>query len=276
MIGDFNLVTLLPWVAVLGVAGVCAGLIAGLLGVGGGIVIVPVLFHLLSLLGVPETVKMHLAVGTSLAAIIPVSLSSLRAHWRRGAVDRTLLGRWALPIAIGVAVGTGLAGLVHGHVLTAVFAGVALLVAAHMAFATDNTRLSGKVPEGLAIHAIPFTIGGLSAMMGIGGGTLTVPTLVLCNYPVHRAIGTAAAFGLIIAIPGAVGFAFSGLDVPDRPPLSIGYVSVIGLVLIAPISTLLAPVGARVAHALSPRLLRRCFAAFLLATSLRMGYGLLT
>ncbi|WP_051340603.1 sulfite exporter TauE/SafE family protein [Azospirillum halopraeferens] len=261
---------------VLLIAGVSAGVLAGLLGVGGGIVIVPVLFHLLGLIGVEEHVKMHLAVGTSLASIIPTSISSIRSHIRRDSVDRDLLRSWAPWVALGVLVGTVLAGAMRGAVLTAVFAVVALAVAVHMTVTTQETRLSDTPPRGVFKGLTAATIGAFSAMMGIGGGTLTVPTLVLCNYPIRRAVGTSAALGLIIAVPGSIGFIIAGLDAPGRPPLSLGYVSLLGLLLIAPVSMLTAPLGARLAHSLDPRNLRRAFAFFLGLTSLRMFYGLLT
>ncbi|MBI1206252.1 MAG: TSUP family transporter [Azospirillum sp.] len=256
-------------------AGLCGGILAGLLGVGGGIVIVPVLFHLFSLIGIDPAVKMHLAVGTSLASIIPTSISSIRSHLKRGAVDKELLRSWAPSIAVGVLAGTVLAGLVRGPVLTGVFAVIALLVATHMTVTREGMRIAEQLPTGLLKHVIAALIGCFSAMMGIGGGTLTVPTLALCNFPIRRAVATAAAIGLIIAIPGTIGFIVSGLGVASRPPLSIGYVSVMGFLLIAPVSMLAAPVGARIAHTIDPELLRKAFALFLALTSARMFYGLL-
>ncbi len=262
--------------AVLLVAGLCGGVLAGLLGVGGGIVIVPVLYHLLGLVGVDESVKMHLAVGTSLASIIPTSISSVRAHLKRDAVDKDLLKSWAPAVAVGVVAGTVVAGSVRGDVLTAVFATVALAVAVHMAFSREGLRLASRPPQGMAKNATAAVIGGFSAMMGIGGGTLTVPTLVLCDYPVRRAVATSAAIGLIIAVPGSIGFVVAGWDEPLRPAASLGYVSLLGLALIAPASVLAAPLGARIAHGIDPKLLRKAFALFLALTALRMFYGLLT
>lgn len=258
------------------VAGVCAGVLAGLLGVGGGIVIVPVLYHLLGVIGVDESVKMHLAVGTSLASIIPTSISSIRSHVKRGAVDWGLLRGWGPFVAVGVVIGTALAAVARGDVLTAVFACVAMLVAFQMAFTTENTRIADAPPRGVLKAVVATFIGGFSAMMGIGGGTLTVPTLVLSNYPIRRAVGTSSAIGLIIAVPGTLGFIIGGWDEPLRPALSLGYVSLLGLVLAAPSSMLAAPLGARIAHSINPRMLRKAFALFLALTSARMFYGLLT
>lgn len=272
----FDPVSLGLLAAVLLFAGLCAGVLAGLLGVGGGIVIVPVLFHLFGVVGVDGDVKMHLAVGTSLASIIPTSISSIRSHLKRDAVDKDLLKRWAWAVALGVVVGTILAGIVRGAVLTGVFATVALAVAMHMAFTTENMRLSDHPPTGWLKNLIAGFIGMFSSMMGIGGGTLTVPTLVLCNYPIRRAVATSSALGLIIAVPGAIGFVIGGLRAEDLPPFSLGYVSLLGLLLVAPTSMLTAPLGARMAHTINPRMLRRAFALFLGITSTRMFYGLLT
>ncbi|CAK0758113.1 putative membrane transporter protein [Azospirillaceae bacterium] len=261
--------------AALLIAGLCAGLIAGLLGVGGGIVVVPVLFQLFTLLDIDPAVRMHLAVGTSLASIVLTSASSLRAHFRRGAVDQHLLWRWAPGVVAGVAAGTILAGAAKGVVLTAVFGVVALLVAAYMTFVSQEARLSERLP-GLAGQSLAaFLIGGFSAMMGIGGGTLTVPTLVLCSYPIRNAVATASAIGAVIALPGALGFVLTGLDVAGRPPLSLGYVSLLGLALIGPTSMLAAPWGAHLAHSISPQRLRAAFALFLALTSARMLSSLL-
>jgi uncharacterized membrane protein YfcA len=251
-------------------AGAATGVTAGLLGVGGGIVLVPVLWNLFAGLGVDEAVRMHLAVGTSLATIIATSASSVRAHHERGAVDVSLLRNWGPWIFTGVLVGTVLAGLVRGRVLTLVFASMALVVAAHMGLAKPEWRLADQLPRGGPRAALATVIGAVSAMMGIGGGTLSVPILTLFGYPIHRAIGTAAAIGFIIGVPGAIGFAISGWSAPSLPPFSLGYVSLLGFTLIFPTSTLLAPQGARLAHVLDTRHLRRIFALFLVVTAYRM------
>lgn len=256
--------------------GCIAGTLAGLLGVGGGIVIVPVLFHIFTGFGIDEAVKMHLAVGTSLATIIPTSIVSARSHLKRGSVDKTLFKRWAPFILLGTLIGSALAVYVRGPVLTGVFAVVALIVAVHMAAAKEGFRLRDALPQGLAEKPIPTIIGGFSAMMGIGGGTLSVPTLTACNYPIRNAVGTSSAIGLIIAVPGTIAFIASGIDAPGRPPYSIGYMSLIGFALIVPATMLFAPIGARIAHTIKPRALRLAFAVFLGLTSLRMFYSLAT
>ena len=188
--------------AVLLGVGLFGGVLAGLLGVGGGIVIVPVLYHLLDLLDVDSDVAMKLAVGTSLATIIPTSIVSMRSHLRKDAVDVALLKSWGPAIAIGVVIGAVLIGIVEGEVMIGVFAVTAAAVAIHMAFAPESLRLAESLPRGMSRLGIGMVIGVISTMMGIGGGTLTVPTLVLCNYPIRRAVGTASGRGMLTCCAG--------------------------------------------------------------------------
>jgi len=243
--------------------------------VGGGIVIVPVLYHLFTSLGVDEAVRMHVAVGTSLATIVATSMSSIRAHWRRDAVDIDLLKSWGPWIVLGVIVGTVIAGDLKGPALSGVFGSVALVVAVYMGLGSPKRAIADRLP-GLAGRAgLGCGIGGISAMMGIGGGTLSVPTLTLFSVPIHRAVGTASAIGFLIGLPGAIGFALTGVGVEGRPPFCLGYVSLLGLALILPTSVAMAPVGARLAHSLDTTMLRRVFAVFLAFTALRMIYSLI-
>jgi len=264
-----------PFALALVAAGIVAGTVAGLLGVGGGIVIVPVLYHVFSALDVDPAVLMHLAVGTSLATIIPTAIVSARAHRRRGAVDAALLRAWAPGLIAGVVVGGLAAGPLKGSVLTAVFAVIALAVAAHMAFVSADFRVAPSPPGGPGRHVLSFLIGGCSALMGIGGGTLSVPVLTALGTPIHRAVGTAAAIGIVIAVPGTAAFIYGGLGVAGRPPASLGYVSLIGFALIVPATMLTAPLGARLAHWLAVAGLKRAFAAFLALTSARMFWDIL-
>lgn len=264
-----------PWflaafVAALLGTGLIAGVLAGLLGVGGGIVIVPVLFNLFPLLGVDESVRMHVAVGTSLATIIPTSIVSARAHDRRGSLDRGLLRSLAPSVVVGVLIGTVIGGGASSALLTLVFAVVALLVALNMALRKDGMIVAEHLPSGPPRHAIGGVIGGFSVLMGIGGGTLSVPILSAFNVPIHRAVGTAAALGLVIGVPGAIGFVLAGWGVPDRPPGSLGYANMIGFALIVPATMLMAPVGARLAHAINASWLRKAFALFLALSAARM------
>jgi uncharacterized membrane protein YfcA len=266
---------MLPLVACLAVSGVVAGFVAGMLGVGGGIVTVPVLEYSLRFAGVPEEYRLHIAVATSLAAIIPTSISSARTHHGKGAVDWQLAKSWGLALVLGAILG----GLAASHaplaVLASVFGSVALLIAAKMLLPLDHWRVSDHVPGGPGGGLLALLIGSVSAMMGIGGGTLTVPTLSLCGYPIHRAVGTAAFFGIFISIPGTVTYLLA------RPPVTlpwatVGYVSLLGLAIIAPGSMLTATLGARAAHALSRRRLSQAFGVFLLIVGIRMLYRALT
>lgn len=252
--------------------GACAGVLAGLLGVGGGIVIVPVLYNLFPMLGIEESVRMHLAVGTSLATIIPTSIMSARAHHAKGGVDVDLLKAWGPAIFVGVLVGALVAASVKGDVLTLIFAVVAIIVAVHMAFKKDGVNIAEALPTGWLNRAIAFVIGGFSVVMGIGGGTLSVPILTSFNYPIRKAVGTAAAIGLIIALPGTISFILSGVGEPDLPPWSLGYMNLLGFACIVPATMLAAPQGAKLAHAINPTRLRQVFAFFLFLTSMRMFY----
>lgn len=222
-------------------AGIFAGLLAGLLGVGGGIVIVPVLYNLFALMGVDSSVNMHLAVGTSLSTIIVTATTSTRAHLRRGAVDKALLRNWAPWIIVGVVIGAVFAGYASARILTLIFASVSLIVAGFMGWPSMRDRyLASSLPSGLPRHLIGLIVGALSSLMGIGGGTLTVPILSLCRYPIRYAVGTAAAIGLIIAIPGTLGAIVAGLNETGLPPFSLGYVNLLGFVLLVPLTASLA------------------------------------
>ncbi len=250
--------------------GLVGGILAGLLGVGGGIVIVPMLEFALGFAGVDPAIRMHIAVATSLAIIIPTSISSTRSHLKRHAVDVPLAKQWAAWIFAGALFGTWVASQLHSRILTAIFAGVAFLVALKMIFPMDDRTWTTEVPRGLGIKSVPTLIGFISTMMGIGGGSLSVPTLTHFGEPIHRAVGTAALFGLLIAIPGTLGFMITGFGNPSLPPGNIGYVSLVGLALIAPTTVLAAPLGARLAHAMNKRQLSLLFGVFLLIVAVRM------
>lgn len=264
------------WLAALAATGVVAGLIAGLLGVGGGIVVVPVLFQLLTMLDVAPDVRMHVAVGSSLAIIIPTAISSARSHYNRDAVDMALLRQWGPWVLVGVLIGAGLARFVGGEVLAIIFAGVAILVAVRMAGLGRNLILREGLPGQPARGLIATVIGCLSTLMGIGGGTLTVPALSLFNFDIRRAVGTASAVGLIIAVPGAVGFVIAGLGIAGTPPFSVGYVNLLAVALIFPLTITFAPLGARLAHSIPRRGLQLAFAGFLALVAVRLLLGALT
>lgn len=267
---------LLPFAALLLVAGAGAGIIAGLLGVGGGIVVVPVLFHLFTHLGVDEAIRMQVAVGTSLATIVATAWSSASAHYKRGTVDRDFLRGYGPWIIAGVLAGSAIASLVKGPALTGVFAVVALVVALQLSFGSPDWRLGDTLPGGWLRATVGTVIGSLSSMMGIGGGTMTVPFMTMYGTPVHRAVGTSAATGFMIGVPGMIGFVAGGWNAPNLPPGCLGFVSLVGLALIAPTSVLCAPLGARLAHRLNTKVLKRVFAVFLAFTSARMFYSIFT
>lgn len=258
------------------IAGVVSGLVAGMLGVGGGIVVVPVMYQVLSAMNVPEDLRMHIAIGTSLATIIPTSISSLRAHNKKGAVDWDLIKRWLAPLLIGVLAGSVLTGVARGQTLTLFFAAVAFPVAAQLAFGKENWRLADHLPTGLGGWALPFGISGVSTIMGIGGGTVGVPAMALCGYPIHRAVGTASAFGAIISIPGAIGAVIAGYGAAGLPPYSLGYANLLGFLLIAPVAFFVAPAGAAIAHMADKTRLRRMFALFVAITAASMLWDALS
>ncbi|MFI8738114.1 sulfite exporter TauE/SafE family protein [Ectopseudomonas toyotomiensis] len=252
--------------------GAVAGILAGLLGVGGGIVIVPVLYHLFTLLGIDPEVRMHVAVGTSLAAIVPTSIISARAHYKRGGLKPELLKPLIPGTLVGVLIGALLSGYLSGQVLAAIFAVIALLVALNMAV-ERNLSLRDGLPGTAGTGVLGVFIGSLSTLMGIGGGTLSVPILNARRTPMHIAVGTGAALGVVISLPGALAYLINGLGADNLPPATLGYVNLLGLAMIVPVTMLTAPWGARIAHAINARLLRRLFALFLALTAVRMLFG---
>lgn len=262
--------------AAMAITGLLSGTLAGLLGVGGGIVIVPVLFNIFPLLGIPEAVQMKLAVGTSLATIIPTSIVSARKHHAKGAIDMALLRAIWPSMILGVALGTVLAIWLKGEALSAVFAAVALLVALNMGFTGVDFKMRENTPRGPGLWGIGGFIGTVSAMMGIGGGTVGVPILSMFGTPIRSAVATASVFGLIISIPATIGFVWGGWGDPLLPPFSVGYVNLVGFALIVPSSIVATPWGVHLAHTIPPLMLKRAFALFLAITAVRMIYSLVT
>lgn len=259
-------------VGVLLATGAIAGVLAGMLGVGGGIVIVPVLFWFAPLIGLDPAIAMHCAVATSLASIVFTSISSARAHFRKGVVDMALLKSWAPWMIPGAALGGFTAKFLDGETLGWIFAGIAIIVALTMVQAKMLKVSDGLPKSRIGNGFLSFFIGGFSALMGIGGGTLSVPILSLFNMPIHNAVGTASSFGIAIAA-SAVGFyVWGGWDVAGLPAGSLGYVNVPGALLIAAVSIFTAPLGAKLAHAMPKLTLRRVFALFLFVTGARMVF----
>jgi uncharacterized membrane protein YfcA len=260
----------LPALLALAGTGALAGVMAGLLGVGGGIVIVPVLYHLLQLAGVGPGSAALMATGTSLATIVPTSLSSLRAHHRRGNVDWALLRRWTPWMVAGVLIGGLVATRAGGGTVALVFGFVALAVAANLLFRADAAPLAPDLPAAPVQGLLAGAVGFVSVLMGIGGGTLGVPILTAFGRAAHRAVGTAAAFGLVIAVPGALTMLLGGRAPADALPGTVGYVNLPGFALIVPLTVLCAPLGVRVGAALEGRRLKQVFAVFLILSGLRM------
>lgn len=261
-----NLTTILALVG----TGVFAGLLAGMLGVGGGIVIVPVLFFLFQRFGVSADSAMVIATGTSLATIIPTSLSSINSHRKKGNVDFILLKSWALFILLGVLAGSWLVTQVSGEVFTVLFGVIATLSALNMLLRSQKSSITNALPGKAGQSMMASGIGFFSSMVGIGGGTLTVPLLSACNYPAHKAVGTAAAVGLLISLPGALTMLLLGQTPLDAPTGTFGYINLVGLLCIVPLTVLFAPVGANIANKLDAAKLKKVFSVVLLITGVRM------
>ncbi|GAM99965.1 hypothetical protein U91I_03623 [alpha proteobacterium U9-1i] len=261
---------LLPFIAGLLAAGLVAGFIGGLFGVGGGVVIVPALYVVFSALNVDESVRMHLAIGTSLSTIISTSWRSLATHTKAGAVDFAVLRAWAPWITGGALIGAALAGVSNTEALLIVFGGGLLLVAAQMGLGNPNWRVAQELPRGGVRALIASAIGLLSAMMGIGGGAFGVTVMTLCGRPIHQAVATASGFGAAIALPSALGYVIAGWGREGLPEWSAGFVSLPGFVVLAALTAITAPIGARLAHRLPQQTLKRAFAVFLAITALNM------
>lgn len=260
----------LPFALGLIATGFVSGVMAGLLGIGGGIIMVPAMVLAYQLLGYDPAVIMHVAVGTSLGVIIPTGLRSAQSHNKRGAVDWTLMRSWGGWIVASSLIGGLMAGLYSAAALKIIFGAMALFIALNMALPVQRQlmeKLAG-VPWAHRISAL--VIGYVSALMGIGGGSLTVPTLTAFGVPIHTAVGTSSALGVVLAIPAAIGFVISGWGVAGTPPLSLGFINLPSLLLIGGTAALSAPLGVALAHKLDAKLLKGVFAAFLVVVGLRM------
>lgn len=248
-------------------AGLFAGLIGGLFGVGGGIVLVPALFHVLAAFGIEESVRTHVAVATSLSTILATSWRSLSTHLKSGAVDVDILKTWLPWIAFGAVLGALVAGAVNGQVLLFVFGFGLLAISANMAFTKDSWRIAPDMPKGATRGVVATTIGALSAMMGIGGGAFGVTVMTLCGRPIHQAVATASGFGAAIALPAALINVGTGWNTEGLPPFSAGYVNLPGFVILGLLTSITAPYGARLAHRLNRARLKQFFAVFLALTA---------
>jgi len=271
------------WLAIaLLVAGAITGFLAGLFGVGGGAVLVPALYELFRFAGVPDDVRMPLCVGTSLAIIIPTSIRSYYAHRATRAVDTTVLRNWAVPVVIGVVVGSFIARYAPAELFKIVFVAIAGISAVRLLFGRDSWRFADDMPKGFFLRAYGGMIGILSTLMGIGGGQLSNLFMTFYGRPIHQAIATSSGLGVLISIPGAIGYIYAGWPAaaanPDvlalQLPFALGYVSLIATIIVAPTSVLTAPLGVKLAHALPKRALEISFGIFLLLVCARFFVSL--
>ncbi|MEL6289141.1 MAG: sulfite exporter TauE/SafE family protein [Pseudomonadota bacterium] len=255
-------------------AGLLMGFIAGLFGIGGGGVLVPVLFEAFGIMGVDPSVRMHLAVGTSLAIIIPTSFRSYISHRSSGAVDMQVVRPMAVFIVVGVVAGALVARVADASVLKAIWAVVGALLAAKFLFSRESWRLGTHLPSAPWLSGYGLVVGVISALMSIGGGAFISGMMTLYGRTIHQGVATASAFGPLIAVPGMIGFIWAGWGIPTLPVGSLGYVSIIGALAVIPVSVLVAPLGARVSHAWSRRRLEIGFGIFVGLVSLRFWVAL--
>src|SRR3984893_4294375 len=263
--------------------GILSGFLAGLFGIGGGAILVPVFYECFRLAGVPLQVRMPLCIGTSLAIIIPTSIRSFRAHYARGAVDMEILKAWWLPVVIGVVAGSVTARYAPERLVKIVFVMVAWSAAARLLLARDTWKFGDDVPKGPLMKLYGFFVGLLSTLMGVGGGLFANLLMTFYGRPIHQAVATSSALAVLIAIPGAIGYVYAGwpaaANFPGvtalQLPFAIGYVSLIGAVLVMPTSLVTAPLGVRAAHAMSKRTLEVAFGCYLFIVGSRFVISLL-
>jgi uncharacterized membrane protein YfcA len=263
--------------------GVLSGFLAGLFGIGGGAILVPVFYECFRLAGVPLEVRMPLCIGTSLAIIIPTSIRSYRAHYARGAVDMDILKAWWLPVLIGVIAGSVTARYAPERLFKIVFVAVAWSAAARLLLAREAWKFGDDFPKGPLMRIYGFVVGLLSTLMGIGGGLFSNLLMTFYGRPIHQAVATSSALAVLISIPGALGYIYAGWPAaarfPDvaalQWPFAIGYVSLIGAVLVMPTSLFTAPLGVRAAHAMSKRRLEMAFGCYLFVVGGRFVISLL-
>jgi len=261
-----------PWL-VFAAVGALSGVLAGLLGVGGGVIIVPAVVFYLEAAGVAPVYVLHLALGTSLAVIVFTSISSFRAHHRRGAVDWSIVRKITGGILVGTYGGSWVAAQLSTRFLTVFFVVFLYLVALQMLLEA-KPKPTRQMPGWTGTSLVGLGIGGISALVGIGGGGLSVPFMSWCNLPIHRAIGTSAAIGLPIALSGAIGYVVNGWHAPGLPPHCLGFVYLPALVGVAAVSVLFAPLGARLAHWLPTGGLKKVFGVFAILVATKMLWGL--
>ena len=282
-IAGLNVSELLELAGLLVAVGALAGFLAGVFGIGGGAILVPVFYECFRLAGVPLEVRMPLCIGTSLAIIIPTSIRSFRAHHFRGAVDMDVLRLWAVPVVSGVILGSVIARYAPERLFKYVFVGVAWSAAIRLLFGRDSWRFGDTLPGGFLMRAYGALVGLLSTLMGVGGGLFSNLLMTFYGRPIHQAVATSSALAVLISIPGAVGYVYAGWPAaarfPDvaalQVPFALGYVSLIGAVLVMPTSLLTAPLGVRAAHAMSKRTLEMAFGCYLFIVGSRFVISLL-
>lgn len=256
-------------------AGAIGGFLAGLMGIGGGIVLVPVLYSIFTVVGVDPTILMHLAVATSLGVIIPTAMSSSRAQHKRGAIDYAVLRAWGPLLVVGAIAGALFGVNLKAGSLTLFFAVMAFIMGVKLLLPLDHKVISKSLPAPLAGGVVGLGIGVASSLMGIGGATFSVPAMTLFGVPIHRAVGTASLLGLLIALPATAGYIWGGWNTPGLPDYSFGYVNLLTVGIVAPISALMAPVGVATSHKLPKRALSVFFGLFLIIAAARMAYPFL-
>jgi len=250
--------------------GAFAGVAAGLLGVGGGIILVPAFYYAFSSLGYESNSLMQICVATSLATIIVTSVRSVLSHHKKGAVEWDILRGWAPGIASGAVLGVLLASGLKSQTLMLVFGVLGVSVGLYLAFGRAGWRLGAQMPSGMARAIFSPIVGFLSVLMGIGGGSFGVPLMTLYGRPIHHAVATAAGFGVIIAVPSTIGFMLSGWGEAGTPPLTIGRVNLIAFAVTVSMTMLTAPLGVKLAHMMDPKPLKRVFAVFIIIMALNM------
>jgi len=271
MLGEHYLYFILPLLF----AGLLAGLMSGLFAIGGGAVLVPVLYQIFGIAGVDEAVRMQLAVGTSLGIIVPTSLRSFQSHWQHGAVDSLYLRKVALWVVTGVLLGSLAVLVITGGLLRGIYALMALLMGLKMLFDRHSLQCWDDFPPAPHLQLLTAGIGFFSVLMGIGGGVFNNILMTLFGRDIHKAVATSSGIGILIAFPGVLGFMWAGFGATGLPVGSIGFVNILGVLMVIPASMLMAPFGARLAHRLSQNVLQKSFALFLLLVSLRFFLSLL-
>ena len=272
---DLPMGELVTFALVIAAAGVVSGLMAGIFGIGGGAVLVPVFYQVFGLLGVDEAVRMHVSVGSSLAIIIPTSLRSFAGHHAKGAVDMDMLKSFLVPVPIGVVLASLTAAYISSEGLRIIFAVITLLVAFRLLFNRESWRLGADIPGNPVRPLIGVLIGYFSTLMGIGGGIMNNTFMTLFGRPMHQAVATSSGVGVLIAIPGTIGYIWAGWGNALLPIASSGYVNWIAVALIIPIALLVTPYGVRIAHAASKRQLEIGFGLFCIFVSVRFFVSLL-